>query len=84
MKIEVTMDDIARGVECDSGKCPVALALRRHGLSHVTVDDDAISWDGLSLSIRTPSTAAEFIQSFDNHDVVSPFTFDLEVSDAQA
>lgn len=80
LDVEVTAEDIAKGVKEDCGACPVALALRRAGLGRAMVDGTSISWSfGVSGGgdVECPCHVAEFIESFDEGDDVEPFSFQL-------
>ena len=80
--VEVTQDDIDRGIRSAGSCCANALAAERAGLPrpHVEIgyiipaddldDEHARSWEyGL------PSAAAEFVMDFDEARFVEPFTF---------
>lgn len=83
--IEVTADDIAKGVVGDGCRCPIALAVARQlGIEaaegnlavmdcmvKVGYGDDYLWRD----RYRLPIEAEEFIEAFDCQDEVQPFTF---------
>ncbi len=88
--VDVTAENIAKGVKDDCSRCPVALAIRRalslnvnETSDYVTVNEDEIEIrrDGRNLSIETPEVAEEFILNFDYGDPVEPFTFPLELEE---
>lgn len=74
--VEVTQQDIERGRPGTCGECPVALALKRRGFTHVDVNEDLISVD--NRYYRSDSDVAWFIYNFDNGRPVFPQTFELE------
>ncbi len=73
--INVTQEDIDKGKQGDSCKCPVALALRRiHpgarvGSLTLFIADDWVE--------STPEVARKFISEFDNGRPVGPISFDI-------
>lgn len=91
IRVEVTAEDIAKGVPQECNSCPVAIAVGRAcpaavkvGVDGATIDIYA-AWDVESdakseyVVARTPREVNEFIKRFDNGDPVGPFSFDLEV-----
>lgn len=78
--IEVTQDDIDYGVSCQSGQCPVALAIKRaYNTNWVSVGlDKAMFKNGEELHL--PYQVQIFIQKFDffGRKRVLPFIFDLK------
>ena len=84
MRITVTEEDIKNGKARNCSECPVALALRRHGLPHAEVDYDSIHYegpDGFPRTIEIPDRVYNFVKSFDAGSWLHahPFEFDLEV-----
>ena len=85
IKIEVTADDIAKGVECGWNNCPVALAIRRRlpGLPCLKVNKTVASWrvGDVVTRIKLPAKAIDFIRCFDHgqrdSNAVHPFTFSV-------
>jgi len=80
MRIYVTKDDIAHGIPCNSGKCPIALSLiRRFPKSFVTVGSTGVCI-AESYHLPLPPVAVRFIQNFDSRPgKQKPFSFTLEV-----
>lgn len=80
-KIHVTADDIAKGRPASKASCPIALAIKREtNLTSVNVNRK--SWSIQGFNRRLGTTAIRFIDDFDSHDTVQPFTFITEVPDA--
>lgn len=75
--ISVIQDDIENGIKCNSGECPIALAVRRR---FITAD---ISVSLVKLRIndttyRLPQEAMRFINKFDlTNNTVKPFQFTI-------
>jgi hypothetical protein len=82
LHVEVTAEDIEKGVCQDSDSCPIALAVHRlPGIEEVCVDNDVL-WVRTAegkLASGMPAEAAKFVDSFDNRGAVQPFSFDIEV-----
>lgn len=81
MTIEVTQEDIDRGVPCDECNCPIAIALRRTtGETWDVTEHEAISRKDLAC-IDLPRKAKDFIHAFDSSDFTCahPFTFEGEI-----
>lgn len=85
--IEVTAEDIRRGVPRDICFCPVAIAGRRAGLDGCEVKIREILWfkrspKGLCTwdvaSANPPETVTEFVRRFDVGEPVQPFSFTLD------
>ena len=85
--VEVTQDDIKNGLQCDSDKCAIAIALKReyktndvevsilHDYASLCVGKD-------ELNIRHENKVLDFIYCYDNMDdmdMPSPKPFTLEV-----
>lgn len=83
MKIQVTQDDIDRGVRGNVCFCPVALAVKRATSETVYVSGMRIriikKANGKALEAPTPSEVSCFIAAFDHYATVEPFEFDLEL-----
>lgn len=81
--IEVTADDIAKGIPCSLCLCPIALAvarLRGTSSSEVIVNTGTVSFpdydaDGEWVSYEIPDEAGQFVRDFDGGAPVAPFTF---------
>lgn len=78
MKINVTQEDIDRGIPESCDKCAVALAVQRETKERVTVSPEEIRIGNKLYD--TPIIAAKFIESYDSLDDVSPFSFELTES----
>lgn len=82
MKIEVTQDDIDKGIKCRHESCPIALAVKRQ------VENNGVSVDRTRAIIYgdddNPSifplskTCVKFIRDFDKSITVKPFKFILK------
>jgi hypothetical protein len=81
MTINVTQEDIDKGVRRISDCCPVALSLFRLGYTGITVEHDEVflTTEHDDYVFALPDTVAEFIRDFDRRDEVSPFSFELEI-----
>lgn len=84
MRVQVTQEDIDKGVDCDSGRCPIARALLRQvpGVVSVCVTVDGVDYakaDGRFAAVELPREAVRFITLFDDGRLVSPFEFDLNL-----
>lgn len=77
IRVEVTQDDINKGVQDNCTKCPVALALSRAFGIPVTVEATFATVNGKEIPI--PYEVYEFIWKFDGvgKDGVKPFIFFL-------
>jgi hypothetical protein len=61
--------------------CPIAQSLNRQGFVVYSVTPESISWvDGGLHTIPTPPVAAEWMDRYDNHHHVGPFSFELAVT----
>jgi len=76
MRIDVTQDDINRGVHCAGTMCPVALAVNRATGRHCRVSAALITFHegGCFSPVRE---VREFIYAFDDRLPVAPFSFDI-------
>ena len=80
-KIYVTAEDIAKGQPAVEMLCPNALAIKREtNLTSVRVNKK--SWSTRGFNRRLGVAAIRFLEDFDSHDTVQPFTFITEVPDA--
>lgn len=82
IKIEVTKDDIAKGMRSNGCACPIALAIKRTlhcSAVEVNYGDSFISKNGDIYELILPNIAYEFIELFDDFAIVEPFSFDLEM-----
>lgn len=79
VRIDVTAEDIAGGVACQSSRCPVARAMARALGGMVLVCANAAQYDG--RTIRLPVAVALFIEYFDLGGPVNPFGFEVELPD---
>lgn len=70
--IQVTEEDIANGVRCDSVNCPVGLALKRNNIMKFMVSPLAES-DRVRINM--------FTRDFDAGREVKPFEFNLNLTD---
>ncbi len=79
--VEVSQDDIDRGIPNHKTLCPVARALRRVLSGNVEVDGWCCVWMGKDISIDLPYNALWFIDRFDGEvDKVRPFKFFLPLN----
>jgi hypothetical protein len=89
MRVDVTAEDIAKGVRSQCSDCPVALALKRalgDGISPVVGSDTVDLYfraSGMSylrpLHIPLPMGTARRIQKFDRGEGMAPFSFEIDV-----
>lgn len=79
INVEVTAEDIKRGIKVDCLNCPIALALDRCGQPDASVSDSDVEIDG--RFIRMPLDARRFVQDFDDGKPVEPFAFELTDED---
>lgn len=80
--LEVTQDDIDRGLPYSSGFSPVARAFHRAGFLDVIVDDAQarIIHGGIKVMANLPKEAREFARAFDEMEDVKPFSFEVYLS----
>lgn len=82
-RVEVTREDIDRGVRWQCEHCPIALAVERAipgGTVYATLLYIMVRFpDGRCLTCDTPEVAAEFMRTFDRGDGFPrrPFAFNL-------
>lgn len=84
MEIEVTQQDINKGIKGDICNCPIALALKRNGFKNVEVngsDADFNVMPDIFVSLPLPKKAQTFVTKFDEEgkEAVKPFGFNLAV-----
>lgn len=88
MLIEVTKDDIDRGLPNDACLCPLALALKRTtGNTWQVGYSEAVCAIQPSVKFDLPPEAIEFVDRFDNgpidaDDTLRPFKFEARFTDA--
>jgi len=85
LKVDVREDHIANGARCSTDYCPIALAIYElvpegsrvdvDGEIRVTVPGEPYTHVG-----ELSEVAFEFIERFDGHDAVEPFSFEVELS----
>lgn len=84
MKIEVTQEDIIKGIRHAGDACPIALATKRTlGIGKVDVARDSICVQvetphDQSEDIHLPQEASDFIEMFDLGEPVYPFSFEID------
>jgi hypothetical protein len=76
IRISVTAKDIAAGARNDCTACPIALAMRRAGLSEPWARPGNLFWER-DRSAETPDVAADFMKRFDDGEPVKPFRFTI-------
>jgi hypothetical protein len=83
--IDVTQNDINNGTPGLCASCPIAIAASRAmesgvrvGLVRIFLDDFTCAAPYLSAG-RMPPEALRFIDAFDHHQPVAPFSFDVEM-----
>lgn len=86
VNVEVTQEDIDKGIREDSCECPIARALKRFGYRSVDVEDDCAGFyvknadkSGMCTSylFYLPKKAIKFVSKFDNGEQVAPINFVL-------
>ena len=86
IKINVTQEDIDKGIQGSCVNCPTGLALQRTfpSSNYIHVDTVDIEY-GINpesdefKSVETPQEVIDFIDDFDNGKPVKPFFFELEL-----
>jgi hypothetical protein len=88
IKLEVTQNDIDKGIPGNGYCCPIAISLSRHlNQNDLGVDpfvtDQSISYmnadtDCLSFTDYLPKLVQRFVKDFDSKREVEPFTTELE------
>jgi hypothetical protein len=85
--VEVTDKDIIHGERDSCRRCPISLAIQRRlrrGYSAWVGEWDVDFWNELMVKEHRadlPPDAIEFIEDFDNEDMVSPISFPLDIPD---
>ena len=81
MKITVTAEDIKLGEPGASGRCPIAIAIRRAtNATEAQVWSSSVQFDSAGFCIASLGYRAQrFIKHFDDNDPVKPFSFLLAV-----
>jgi len=77
--IEVTAEDIAKGIPKVCAACPVALAIKRVTGRGASVMQLYIGFHDGSGWIDSPREVLPFVRAFDNEQPVKPFSFELDV-----
>lgn len=83
LHIEVTQDDIDRGIPRSNCRCPIALAVKRTTKWRAFDVGSTYFYRKYKITIL-PESARQFIDRFDdrgNHIPVKPFSFDIEIPD---
>jgi hypothetical protein len=83
LTVEVTQDDIDRGLPYSSSFGPISRAFHRIGRLDACVKDGRVfmTRDGVQVSVHLPHEAKKFIYNFDTMEDVKPFTFEVHVKD---
>lgn len=79
MVIEVTQDDIDKGVKNNACQCPVARAIARGTEEEWVVDSHSLVRMRDARVWHTPPAAYWFINRYDQGESVEPFTFELPI-----
>jgi len=87
--IDVTQQDMDKGMQCIQNKCAIALALRREYKTDnvsITMDEGyaSLNVNGKELNIRDENNVSDFIHNYDNMGdddeyFIEPYPFTLEV-----
>lgn len=85
--VEVTQEDISKGVPAQPFSCPIARAFMRGHGKRVSVGPEGIEIYqcaegplGEFKTFNLPSVAQEFVSRFDSRKPVEPFWFYLDVT----
>ncbi|AMS02727.1 hypothetical protein BJD55_gp039 [Gordonia phage Yvonnetastic] len=81
MIVEVTAEDIEKGVACETDRCPIALAiLRKPGVRDVMVNNEEIIVDRVSSRAYYifPRRVSDFVDQFDYGQGPGPIKFDAK------
>lgn len=73
--VEVTQEDIDRGIAESCSLCPVALALYRRTRRRWHVWRSEVCLAGKGQPVKSPESVRTFIQKFDDDRPVAPFSF---------
>lgn len=81
MTVHVTQEDINSGIRTNCDSCPIAIAMHRILGEPVEVvwHSAYIGSIGNCRTVSIPRVATTFIQDFDGHRPVSPFSFDIDL-----
>lgn len=83
MKIQVTQEHIDKGEQCESGYCPIALAMKDAGFQNPCVSANQVDWHSPENEWEVrwaylPHEVQVFILNFDDDKSrVRPFAFDI-------
>jgi len=77
IRVEVTEEDIAKGIRENCRLCPIARAIKRLGHEEVAVMGDSIEIG--TVDFEAPPEVDAFVEAFDAFRPVQPFAFDLEI-----
>lgn len=77
-RIQITEDHIERGQQCDSIRCPIAIAVEEAGYQCLEVTPRAVEWvGGASLHERDNPHLIYWLERFDDGGYVEPTYIDL-------
>lgn len=80
--INVTQEDIDKGIKNSCFNCALALSAKRAlEDANLSVGAKTIFWVTKLVDFNLPQVAIDFIKAFDTNQPVSPFTFDLTLAD---
>lgn len=79
MRIEVTEEDIRKGVRLDCYECPVALAISRATESDAHVEGDVMLDGNRRRVFVLPDEVTRRIRVYDFVGEMEPFSFDLAI-----
>lgn len=85
MKIEVTREDLVRGIGNNPRYCPVARAFKTIGMARVDVRHTyaRFNWRGRIFRVALPKKATRFICNYDKHKTLKrlfkPFSFQIKL-----
>lgn len=68
LTVQVTKEDIASGLKGHSEKCPIGLAMTRHGV---------VIGEGITIDEKNKAKVFDFMEKFDLGQQVSPFEFTM-------
>lgn len=87
--IDVTQECIDKGIQEDVAYCPIALAIRKvKPNTEISVLSEDVTIDIFDpeyffLKGNLPPQASNFIYAFDGGYLVEPFSFELELTEAE-
>lgn len=88
MKIQITQEDIDKGVREDTSRCPIAHAFIRNGYKNVRVEARRIYPYGYTYNpsdvlrhkyMVMPEIGYDFVVNFDSNNRVEPFEMEVEI-----